>query len=267
MTLTWYMGAGVPDDIATAEALADAFHEENRTSPSRSTRPVPRARGGQPHQDAPRHRRDDRSALVQHRLAAAGAQPGRADARRRATSPGSTPSTPRTWTVSTGTARRSSGRNAMAAASSTTSVFDTAVSRCRRRGTSLDKTRTIKAAGEDPVIQTYGDTWTSQLLMLADFYNMYAQDPDWADKYTDNEAKFADTLARSRASRRCRSSPKAAPSTPTSIDDVRPGLREVRDRRGREVPDARLRETRSGKLPGRKHRYLRGARRLGGQTV
>ena len=30
----------------------------------------------------------------------------------------------------------------------------------------------IKAAGIDPVIQTYGDTWTSQLFVLADFHNV-----------------------------------------------------------------------------------------------
>ena len=33
----------------------------------------------------------------------------------------------------------------------------------------------IKAAGVAPVIQTYGDTWTSQLFVLADFHNVAAQ--------------------------------------------------------------------------------------------
>ena len=32
----------------------------------------------------------------------------------------------------------------------------------------------IKAAGVAPVIQTYGDTWTSQLFVLADFHNVAA---------------------------------------------------------------------------------------------
>lgn len=49
----------------------------------------------------------------------------------------------------------------------------------------------IKAAGIDPVIQTYGDTWSSQLFVLADFHNVSAAQPDWADKYTANEAKYA----------------------------------------------------------------------------
>ena len=44
----------------------------------------------------------------------------------------------------------------------------------------------IKAAGQvAPVIQTYGDTWTSQLFVLGDFHNVSAAEPDFADKYTD----------------------------------------------------------------------------------
>lgn len=51
----------------------------------------------------------------------------------------------------------------------------------------------IKAAGIDPVIQTYGDTWTSQLFVLADFANITAVDPQWAAKYTANDpsAKYS----------------------------------------------------------------------------
>lgn len=53
----------------------------------------------------------------------------------------------------------------------------------------------IKAAGIDPVLQSYGETWTSQLFVLADFHNVMAQQPDWADKYTANQAKYADQPA------------------------------------------------------------------------
>ena len=49
----------------------------------------------------------------------------------------------------------------------------------------------IKAAGKVPVIQTYGDTWTSQLFVLGDFHNVAAAEPDFADKYTKNQAKYA----------------------------------------------------------------------------
>jgi raffinose/stachyose/melibiose transport system substrate-binding protein len=49
----------------------------------------------------------------------------------------------------------------------------------------------IKAAGIDPVIQTYQDTWTSQLFVLADFHNVAAADPSWAQKYTAGQVKYA----------------------------------------------------------------------------
>ncbi len=53
----------------------------------------------------------------------------------------------------------------------------------------------IKAAGIDPVIQTYGDTWTSQLFVLADFHNVTAAQSDWATKYTANQAKYVNQPA------------------------------------------------------------------------
>jgi raffinose/stachyose/melibiose transport system substrate-binding protein len=53
----------------------------------------------------------------------------------------------------------------------------------------------IKAAGIDPVIQTYQDTWTSQFFVLADFHNIAAKDPKWAEKYTANQAKYANEPA------------------------------------------------------------------------
>ena len=49
----------------------------------------------------------------------------------------------------------------------------------------------IKAAGKVAVIQTYGATWTSQLFVLADYYNVLAKDPSFASRYTAGEAKFA----------------------------------------------------------------------------
>jgi raffinose/stachyose/melibiose transport system substrate-binding protein len=49
----------------------------------------------------------------------------------------------------------------------------------------------IKAAGIDPVIQSYGDTWTSQLFVLGDYHNVAAADPEWDKKYTANQVKYA----------------------------------------------------------------------------
>jgi raffinose/stachyose/melibiose transport system substrate-binding protein len=55
----------------------------------------------------------------------------------------------------------------------------------------------IKEAGIAPVGQSYaGDsTWTSQLFVLADYYNVEAAEPGWADLYTNNQAKYATTPA------------------------------------------------------------------------
>lgn len=46
-----------------------------------------------------------------------------------------------------------------------------------------------------PIIQTFGDTWTSQLFVLGDFANVLKQDPNWAKKYTANKVKYVDPPA------------------------------------------------------------------------
>ncbi|WP_222863136.1 ABC transporter substrate-binding protein [Marinomonas sp. IMCC 4694] len=46
-----------------------------------------------------------------------------------------------------------------------------------------------------PIAQTYRDTWTSQLLVLSDFFNVQAENPSFATDYTNNKAKFATTPA------------------------------------------------------------------------
>lgn len=51
----------------------------------------------------------------------------------------------------------------------------------------------IKADGVAPVEQTFGDTWTSQIIVLADYHNVQAANPTFADDYTNNKAKFATT--------------------------------------------------------------------------
>ncbi len=50
----------------------------------------------------------------------------------------------------------------------------------------------IKADGKvDPIQQTFGDTWTAQLFVLADFANVEAQEPEWADQYTANQRNYS----------------------------------------------------------------------------
>lgn len=53
----------------------------------------------------------------------------------------------------------------------------------------------IKAAGKVAVAQTYGDTWSSQLFVLADFFNVQAAEPTFAADYTANKAKYATSPA------------------------------------------------------------------------
>ncbi|TSD89861.1 extracellular solute-binding protein [Mycobacterium sp. KBS0706] len=54
----------------------------------------------------------------------------------------------------------------------------------------------IKAKGGiAPVIQTFKDTWTSQLFVLGDFYNVLKAEPDFPERYTANQAKFATSPA------------------------------------------------------------------------
>ncbi len=56
----------------------------------------------------------------------------------------------------------------------------------------------VAEAGKVPVITTFGDTWTSQLFVLADYYNVQAEVPNFAADYTANKAKYATTPAAMR---------------------------------------------------------------------
>ncbi|WP_203582409.1 ABC transporter substrate-binding protein [Microbacterium hibisci] len=53
----------------------------------------------------------------------------------------------------------------------------------------------IKDAGKVPVVQTFADTWTSQLFVLGDFYNVSAADADWAEEYTAGNRSYAEEPA------------------------------------------------------------------------
>lgn len=53
----------------------------------------------------------------------------------------------------------------------------------------------IAEAGIAPVMATFGDTWTSQLFVLADYYNVEVAEPGWSELYTTNQAGYADTPA------------------------------------------------------------------------
>ncbi|QTG16976.1 carbohydrate ABC transporter substrate-binding protein (plasmid) [Agrobacterium tumefaciens] len=53
----------------------------------------------------------------------------------------------------------------------------------------------VKAAGKVGVVQTYKDSWSSQILLLSDYYNLQANDPNFPEEYTANKAKYATTPA------------------------------------------------------------------------
>ncbi|GAA4359678.1 ABC transporter substrate-binding protein [Microbacterium rhizosphaerae] len=63
----------------------------------------------------------------------------------------------------------------------------------------ISNSEKIKASDPNvaPILQSYADTWTSQLLVLGDFANINAQDPKWADNYTNNkgDAKYVNEPA------------------------------------------------------------------------
>ncbi|MFB5661076.1 ABC transporter substrate-binding protein [Alteribacillus sp. HJP-4] len=59
----------------------------------------------------------------------------------------------------------------------------------------MENNEVIKEAGKTAVIGSYSETWTAQLPLLADFYNVQVEEPDFAEQYTAGEAKFADTPA------------------------------------------------------------------------
>ncbi len=59
----------------------------------------------------------------------------------------------------------------------------------------MDNNKAIKAAGITPVFQAYGDSWTSQLIVLADYANVASSDPAWASSYTANKRTFSTSPA------------------------------------------------------------------------
>lgn len=63
----------------------------------------------------------------------------------------------------------------------------------------MENNEKIKEAGITPVIGSFKETWTTQLIVLGDYYNVQAQHPTFAEEYTANEAKFATSPAALRS--------------------------------------------------------------------
>jgi raffinose/stachyose/melibiose transport system substrate-binding protein len=58
-------------------------------------------------------------------------------------------------------------------------------------GELVDDAKKLKASGVDAICGTFGDSWTAQLFVLADFYNVHAANKTFASDYTNNKAKYA----------------------------------------------------------------------------
>jgi raffinose/stachyose/melibiose transport system substrate-binding protein len=104
----------------------------------------------------------------------------------------------------------------------------------------------IKAAGIDPVIQTYQDTWTSQLFVLADFHNVAAADPSWAEKYTNGQGEVRPGAGDQGIPAPRRGPQGRVPEQGLPVDEVREGRERTRRGQGRTLPDSQRR----GRQPG-----------------
>jgi raffinose/stachyose/melibiose transport system substrate-binding protein len=63
----------------------------------------------------------------------------------------------------------------------------------------LANLETVRDTDYYPVIASYGDSWTAQLIVLADYYNVQNADPDFADQYTANKTGFSSNPAALRS--------------------------------------------------------------------
>ncbi|GIP18213.1 hypothetical protein J40TS1_38550 [Paenibacillus montaniterrae] len=63
----------------------------------------------------------------------------------------------------------------------------------------MSNLKALEGTDVAPIIGSYKDTWTSQLLVLADYYNVQLADPSFADDYTHNKAKYASNPAALRS--------------------------------------------------------------------
>lgn len=57
----------------------------------------------------------------------------------------------------------------------------------------------LKDAGETALIGSFGSSWTSQLVFLADYYNVTAEEPDFSKNFEAGTAKYANTPIAARS--------------------------------------------------------------------
>lgn len=57
----------------------------------------------------------------------------------------------------------------------------------------------IYEAGLTPVVKSFADTWTAQLVVLADYYNVYMEEPDFTHRFTHNLTTSSESPAMLRS--------------------------------------------------------------------
>ncbi|WP_349899759.1 ABC transporter substrate-binding protein [Parafrigoribacterium soli] len=196
VTLTWYSGAGVDANTNTMKALAAAFHEKN---PDITIKVDASGPSGSP----------DIDNVIKTKLAT-GSMPDifwyNSGSLLSALNPDQT-----MLNIKGEDFVKNLDPTFVKAVSSSSGVFGVPVQTAggggiyynipiyKELGLQVPKTwaefmsnaKKIKEAGHVPVEQTYGDAWTSQILTLADYYNVQTSNPDFASKWTKGKAKFA----------------------------------------------------------------------------
>ena len=188
------------DDRQDRRAARQGLHREEPGHHRQGRDPAAGRRGRQPGQDPAVHRRHDRRVHVQLRLAVPGARP--AEEPRAAGRP-AVGRAARRELQDDRDRRRQGLRRAVrqrswpARSCTTRPSTPSSACRCRRPGPSSWRTTPrSRRPGSTRSIQTYQDTWTSQLFVLGDFHNVAAAEPDFAEKYTKNQAKYATVAGR-----------------------------------------------------------------------
>jgi raffinose/stachyose/melibiose transport system substrate-binding protein len=69
--------------------------------------------------------------------------------------------------------------------------------------------KTLKDKGITPICGTFGDSWTAQLFVLADYYNVQVAVPNFAKDYTANKMKYAKVPAALKSFQRLEDTYKA----------------------------------------------------------
>ncbi|MFD0670709.1 extracellular solute-binding protein [Cohnella sp. GCM10027633] len=100
----------------------------------------------------------------------------------------------------------------------------------------MDNNKKVQAAGKTAIIGTYKDTWTSQLIVLADYYNVQAGSPTFAADYTGNKAKYATTPAALRSFEKLQEAGKAYMNKDYLANNLDAGLKMLAEGQGAHYP-------------------------------